>query len=207
MLSKAATARRGFLALASAYLLAPLAAPLALAANALGKVSDISGAAFAAHDGKLRGLAMSSAVFLGDQVATSADGRVSLVLAGKTTLRLGASTKVTLDNFIANSGGELTLGQGAIAFEATANGFSRGVKIKSPYALIAVRGTKFYAGRLGTGFSVFVESGTVSVRGGGKTVMLGKGEGTDIKRRGDPPGPVKKWGPPKIRKFKKLVEA
>lgn len=203
----AASTRRSLLKLLSTLLLAPLAAPLALAQDALGRVSDISGAAFAALGGKQRGLAMSSAVFLGEQVATSVDGRVSLLLAGKTTLRLGGSTKVTLDNFIANSGGVLTLGQGAIVFEGAANGLPKGLKVKSPYALIAVRGTTFYAGRLGSGFSVFVEKGSVSVRGGGKSVVLRRGEGTDIKRAGDAPGPVKKWGPPKIKKFKGLFDA
>ncbi|NJM29360.1 MAG: FecR domain-containing protein [Rhizobiales bacterium] len=206
MISKPTTTRRGILALVSAYLIAPLTAPVSFAADALGKVSDITGAAFAALGGKQRGLAMSSTVFLGDQVATSVDGRVSLLLAGKTTLRLGGSTKVTLDNFIANSGGVLTLGQGAIVFEGAANAFPKGVRIKSPYALIAVRGTKFYAGRLGPAFSVFVESGSVRVRGGGKSVVLRRGEGTDIAKRGDAPGPVKKWGPPKIKKFKGLFE-
>jgi ferric-dicitrate binding protein FerR (iron transport regulator) len=199
--------RRAVLALAPSFAIAGTGAPEAVADQAIGKVASISGGAFAQLGGKSRGLVASANVFLGEEVATTVTGRVNLLLAGKTTLRLGSSSKVTLDRFIADSGGVLELGQGALMLDAPSGGFPNGLKVESPYALIAVRGTKFYAGRLGPAFSVFVEQGSVRVTGGGKAVRLRKGEGTDIKRPGDAPGPVKKWGPLKIKKFKGLFEA
>ena len=77
--------------------------------------------------------------------------------------------------------------------------------VRSPYALIAVRGTKFFAGQLDNGFSVFVARGVVSVGAGGAEVILRAGDGTDIAYVGAPPGPVKKWGAPKIARAFGLV--
>ena len=59
------------------------------------------------------------------------------------------------------------------------------MKIKSPYGLIAVRGTKFFAGPSNAVFGVFVDHGTVVVSGGGSEVVLQAGEGTFRAASGD----------------------
>ena len=51
------------------------------------------------------------------------------------------------------------------------------VKIRSSYGLIAVRGTKFFAGPSNGVFGVFVDHGTVTVSGGGSEVVLQAGRG------------------------------
>ena len=68
-----------------------------------------------------------------------------------------------------------------------------------------MRGTRFFAGPIDGVFGIFVARGAVDVTAGGKTVRLKQGEGTDIARQGDAPGPVKMWGPPKIAKAMALV--
>jgi FecR protein len=197
--------RRRLLALLPAGAALAAFPPDAEADDAVGSVSAISGEATAERAKKMRDLALKSGVFIGDAVTTADGARLGLRLAGKTNLRLGGGTRVVLDRFIADTGGTIELGSGALLFDGPDGGFPQGMKVDSPFALLAVRGTRFYAGKLGKGFSVFVEKGEVRVSAAGRTARLRPGEGTDIGLRGDPPGPVKKWKPPKIAKIKALV--
>ena len=196
--------RRDLLKLVPLVAFAGIAAGLARADDAIGSVSQVSGSASAERQKKSRSLKIKSGVFIGDEVATAPDARLGLKLAGKTTLRLGGSTKVMIDKYVANSGGVLSIGEGALLFDGPDGGFPKGLKVESPFALLAVRGTKFYAGELDGVFSVFVERGIVGVMAGGAAVRLKAGDGTVIKRRGAPPGAVKRWKGPKIAKFEAL---
>jgi hypothetical protein len=73
------------------------------------------------------------------------------------------------------------------------------IQIRSPFALIAVRGTRVFAGPSNGPFGIFVERGVVTVTGGGQQVVLHSGEGTDFFTPGSAPTPVKRWQPPHIR--------
>ncbi|MBV9245065.1 MAG: iron dicitrate transport regulator FecR, partial [Methylobacteriaceae bacterium] len=70
---------------------------------------------------------------------------------------------------------------------------------------LAVRGTRFFAGGLDDGFSVFVAHGSVAVRAHGPTVVLGPGEGLDIAHVGAHHGPVQRWSQAKIDRAMALV--
>ena len=187
-----------------ATLMAPLAGAHA-ASQVVGTVTEIKGKATGEADGKRRALRAKSAVHLSETLLTGDESRLKAVLAKKTTLKLGAKTKVTIDSFVVNAGGELAFSNGALLLDAPAQGFKKGLTIDSRYALIAVRGTRFFAGELGEAFSVFVAKGAVDVTAGGDTVRLSAGEGTDIAKPGDKPGPVRKWGQPKIDRAMALV--
>jgi ferric-dicitrate binding protein FerR (iron transport regulator) len=171
----------------------------------VGAVAEIDGEASAERNKEGRKLAVGSSLFLGDTLATAAQSKLGALLARKTTLRLGARTKVTIDRFIINRGGVLTLASGAILLDTGAGKFPSGLSVESPFALIAVRGTRFFAGDLNGAFSVFVAHGSLAVTAGGQSVRLKAGEGTDISRPGDAPEPAKKWGQPKIAKAMALV--
>lgn len=180
--------------------------PPAYAASTVGAVSDLRGEAAAERASQRLKLQVKSPVELGDTLMTAKRSRLKAALGDKTTLQLGAETKVKIDNFIVDAGGELTLGgNGAMLLDAPSGGFPKGLVVESPFALIAVRGTRVFAGKIDGVFGVFVDRGSVNVTAGGRTVRLRQGQGTDIKRRGDPPGPVKTWGQPKIRKAFALV--
>jgi ferric-dicitrate binding protein FerR (iron transport regulator) len=179
---------------------------LMAAPSAIGVVAELRGQALAELNEKRRSLDFNSAVFLGDRLRTAEDSRLAVLLAKKTRLRLGANTTVTVDKFIAEAGGELSLGSGALVIEAPRNSLPKGLTVKSHFALIAVRGTVFFAGPINGVFGVFVKSGSLNVTAAGKTVRLRNGEGTDIPEVGDPPGPVKKWGKAKIDKAFALVQ-
>jgi ferric-dicitrate binding protein FerR (iron transport regulator) len=73
------------------------------------------------------------------------------------------------------------------------------MRIRSPFALIAVRGTRFFAGPSNGRFGVFVERGSVAVMAAGQQVVLHDGEGTDVSSPGARPTPVRRWQPPRIR--------
>jgi hypothetical protein len=181
------------------------AGPALAASRAVGAVSELKGEATAELDKQSRKLKISSSLFLGDNLATGAKSRLRAFLARKTSLRLGAETKVTIDTFIVNRGGELALASGAILLDTGPVKLPNGLSVQSPFALIAVRGTRFFAGDIAGTFGVFAARGSVDVTAGGQTVRLKAGEGTDIAHPGDPPGPIKKWGQPKIAKAMALV--
>ena len=196
--------RRAFLLGLALSQVAVFSWPATSAEGAVGAVSDIKGKAFAELHKKRRSLAARSSLFLTDLVKTGKESRLVAKLARKTILRLGAETVVRIDKFLVEAGGEIILGSGALLLDTPA-ALGKGMRIESPFALIAVRGTRVFAGSLDGGFSVFVVRGTVDVAAGGRTVRLSAGEGTDIARPGRAPGPVKKWGAPKIAKAMALV--
>jgi ferric-dicitrate binding protein FerR (iron transport regulator) len=156
-------------------------------------------------DAKNRKLEHKSSIFLNDTLRTAARSRLMAVLARRTTLRLGAETTVRIDRFIVDSGGELVLESGALLIDTRGRLLGR-LEIESPFALIAVRGTRVFAGPIDGIFGVFVAKGAVDVTAGGRTVRLNSGEGTDIAQAGGPPGPVRRWGRPKIAKAIALVQ-
>lgn len=187
--------------------LAPALAPLAAeaAAKTIGSVTGLKGKAKAELDGASRALKLKAPLHLHETLITGAEARLQALLAEKTTLKLGAETRVRIDQFIVDKGGELSFSSGALLLQAPSQSFEKGLTIDSRFALIAVRGTRFFAGQLGDAFSVFVEKGAVDVTAAGQTVRLAEDEGTDIAKPGDPPGQVKRWGKPKIDRALALV--
>jgi ferric-dicitrate binding protein FerR (iron transport regulator) len=174
----------------------------AWALDQIGKVTEIRGTASAEAAAGMRPLAENGPVFLAELLRTGDESRLGLHLGQRTSVRLGARSRLRVDRYIADAGGEIIVDSGQLLFDGRA---TRGLTIRSPYALIAVRGTKFFAGQLDNGFSVFVARGAVSVSAAGTEVILRAGDGTDIAYVGAPPTPAKKWGPPKIARAFALV--
>ncbi|HWL70748.1 MAG TPA: hypothetical protein VNS22_20545, partial [Geminicoccus sp.] len=105
-----------------------------------------------------------------------------------------------LDRFaLASEAGNYELQAGPLLLEHDENGPGIGSTVQSPYALIAVRGTRFFAGPSNNVFGVFVATGRVSVQAAGQSVLLDPGEGTNIPRPGAPPSPAAPWGAARIQ--------
>jgi ferric-dicitrate binding protein FerR (iron transport regulator) len=163
-----------------------------------GQVTDLSGEAVAERANARRALAMQEAVFVGDRVATGLAARANIRLGRTTDLRLGEETRITIDRFLVEAGGVITLGRGAVLVDRFAPGGGP-VRVRSAYGLIATRGTRFYAGpNERGGFGVFVMRGEVSVDGGGRQVIVKAGEGTDIARPGAAPSESRVWGQARV---------
>src|SRR5437899_1619460 len=128
----------------------------AYAAERVGSVEDVRGDAFAEIDAARRTLDPAAPVFLGDEVATGIASRLGMRLGRDTTVRLGEQARLKIDRFLVDAGGDMTLRTGPLLFDRPPRGAPAGVQIRSPFALIAVRGTRFFAGPSNGRFGVFV---------------------------------------------------
>jgi ferric-dicitrate binding protein FerR (iron transport regulator) len=193
-------------ALLVGLLLCPVPTPAAAgSATSAGEVAAIKGAASASAGEQSRELQRQSPVFLGDMVRTGQGARLVLQLGRRTTLRLGEFTDIKLERYVVDAGGELNIGRGAIQFERTGPKADEPLTIRSEYGLIAVRGTRFFAGMSRGRFGVLVGSGRVAVTSGGATVIVGPQQGTDIERPGAPPSQPKGWNYERVREALQLV--
>jgi ferric-dicitrate binding protein FerR (iron transport regulator) len=168
------------------------------AADPAGRVEEIKGEAFADASNQHRSLEKASSVFVGDRVETGASSRLTMLLGVDTTIRLGERAHLVIDQFLSTTGGEISVQAGPMLFDRPSGSPPVPVKIKSPYGLIAVRGTKFFAGPSNGVFGVFVDHGTVVVAGGGSEVVLQAGEGTNLSSPGSSPTAPVKWGKARI---------
>ncbi len=199
------TRRRCLAGMGAAGGAALLPALPASAANEAGVVTEVQGTALADTRPVPRNLSRNGLVFLNELLRTGDQSRLALQLGTSTSVRLGARAKLRIDRFIVDAGGELQLTAGQLLLDGPDGGFPKGLEVRSPYALLAVRGTKFFAGRVDKGFDVFVQHGEVSVRAGGTTVTLRAGDGTTVPAVGARPGAGKQWKPERIARTLALV--
>ncbi len=172
----------------------------------VGRVTAKRGSAFAEAGTETRNLSEAGPVYLDEVLRTENESRVAILLGEKTRVRLGANAKLRIDQFVINSGGKLELGSGALEIDAAPNSSPRGLTVASPFALIAVRGTRFFAGTEPDGrFGVFVDEGAVSVSASGKTVTVSTGMGTTIAKAGEAPSDPAAWGAPRIERARRMV--
>ena len=196
--------RRQVMLTASAVML-PLPLPI-YAASDVGLVETTEGKAWAAGS-PARDLVAQAAVFLGDEIGTGAESRLAMLLAGTTRILMGPQTTLTIDQFTAEAGGELVLGAGAMLFDREEGAPKTPVQLSTAFGLIAVRGTRFFAGPSNEKFGVFVERGEVRLSGGGVEVTLLPGFGSDIAAPGEAPSPPARWKQPRIEAALALVGA
>jgi hypothetical protein len=183
-----------------------LAAPFARAAEFAGAVESSRGECYAEAAHSRRALAPAAEVFIGDAVGTGVQSALSLHLGEATKVKLGAEARLLIDRFVVNAGGVLVLERGGMLYGHDASDGWSNVTVRSPYGLIAVRGTRFFAGPSDGVFGVFVESGEVRVVGVNTAVALTAGFGTNIARPGDEPTPPAKWGAARIARAMASVD-
>ena len=104
-------------------------------------------------------------------------------------MKLGAETQLRIDRFVVNAGGVLVLDRGGMLYDHDPSDGPPDVAVRTPFGLVAVRGTRFFAGPSNGVFGVFVERGEVTVVGVNTAVVVTSGFGTDIARPGDEPTP------------------
>lgn len=197
--------RRTMLGLGSGAAAALIADPAAAQPRpAAGNVTTLTGKASALADGAAeRALAKGDPVQLAELVQTGAQSRLGLQLGQRTIVNLGPSTRLKLDPHIVDAGGTFDLVEGSVLFEHTRpKGTAPGrAEIRSPYGLIAVRGTRFWAGINRGVFGVFVVEGNVDVSAAGRTVSLAPGWGSDVTRPGAAPTEARVWPVPRQREI------
>lgn len=181
------------------------AAPLTFAIHAgaetaqpVGKVASVTGVANGRRGDANSVLKLGDDVFVGERLRTHEASRLRADLGAATRLFMGENTRVMIDRHLVRRGGAIHLAAGALLFDREAPDPKPPVVIRSPFALISVRGTTVFAGPSKGMFGVFVAKGEVIVHAGGDSVALRPGEGTNIVRPGARPTPVARWGAPRI---------
>src|SRR5262249_33890998 len=148
-----------------------------------------------------RELKRQSDIFIGDLVATGNNGRLVLKLGPATTIKLGGLSKLRIDRYLAETDGEFEMMAGHMPFEHRGKPASEGFLFRSGYGLMAVRGTRFYAGPNRGQFAVLVGEGLVEVTAGGLAVLVGPQQGIDIKAPGQRSSAPALWKIPRIREM------
>jgi len=190
--------RRQLLAMLAATATLPLTGSRAFAdIHRVGAVESVRGNAFARLD-RVRSLRNNTNILLGDLVWTERLSRMTLLLDLGARLHLGPRARLVVDRYVAQASGDLTLGEGALVFDRDDDMPKIDMEVRTRYGLIAVRGTRFFAGPDNGVFGVFCARGRVRVVAAGVAATLDPGEGVDIPRRGAPPSPVRRWGQARI---------
>lgn len=170
----------------------------AVAAEAAGEVETSRGECYAQAAAERRLLAPSAAVFVGDAVTTGVQSALGMHLGAATEVKLGAEARLRIDRFLVNAGGVLVLDGGAMLYDHKADSGPSDVTVRGSFGLIAVRGTRFFAGPSNGVFGVFVERGAVTVIGVRTAVLVTSGQGTNIAQPGMEPTAPTVWGAPRI---------
>lgn len=195
--SKSHRAAIGWLLAAALAAIVPLVG--AEAQTQAGAVATLKGEAAAEGTAARRALNQGATVYVDETISTGAGTRLTLSLGRNTTIKLGENARMKLDRHMVNAGGAFDLQAGPVLFNRGTGGPKGDTQVRSPYGLLAVRGTKFFAGPSNGVFGVLVLRGRVDVTGGGKTVRLTPGLGTNIAKPGDAPTAPGAWKPPRVK--------
>src|ERR1700733_8249938 len=106
-----------------------------------GTIEALRGDAFAEGPKPRRALQPKAQVFIGDMVETAVNSALTMHLGKATFVKLGALAKFRIDNFVVDAGGTFDLDQGPMLIDHNGN-----LQVRSPFGLMAVRGTMFFAG-------------------------------------------------------------
>jgi hypothetical protein len=175
-----------------------VAAPGVAAAEPAGAVESTRGECYAQAAAARRALAPDAKVFIGDTVATGEQSALSLHLGAATQVKLGAEARLRIDRFVVNAGGVLVLESGGMVYDHDPNGGQSDVAVRVPFGLVAVRGTRFFAGPSNGVFGVFVERGEVMVVGVNTAVTVTSGFGSDLPQAGAEPTAPHQWSTARI---------
>ena len=124
--------------------------------------------------------------------------RLGLALGSATRVSLGERTRLKIEKSVVDEGGQLLLERGACSSTGRQATPREEPVTRTPFAIIAARGTRYFVGPSNDVIGVFCESGSVSVRNRGGRVVLRAGEGTNLTSPDVAPTPPAKWGAPRI---------
>ena len=177
---------------------AGFATPGFAATATAGEVESARGECYARTAATRRTLAPAAAIFIGEAVGTGPQSALGLHLGTATEVKLGPEAELRIDRFVVNAGGVLMLERGAMVYDHDPKDGPGDVTVRAPFGLVAVRGTRFFAGPSNGVFSVFVERGEVMVVGVNTAVTLTSGLGTDIPSVGAEPTTPHLWAAARI---------
>ena len=116
----------------------------------IGQVKTVAGEAYLVHDGARADAEPGAAVFENDVVETGADGSIGITFNDNTVISAGPNTELAIDEYQYDSTtlegtmlADLLSGTLAVDSGDMVRGSSDAMKVKTPSAILGVRGTKF----------------------------------------------------------------
>ena len=197
--------KRGAIAAATVFFI--LFTASVTAATKVGRVARIQGEGQAVTEGVTRPLGVDTAIFQDDSVRTGVGARLEIRFDDDTRLTLGANAEVTVDEFIyavPNTTNRLRIGiKGAFRFISgkIARNATSQVQVRTPAAILGIRGTDLWGGRVDGAYGVLLREGVVEVTTpAGTAVLDSPGLGTTIARPGARPQPPSAWAAGKVER-------
>lgn len=195
-------------------LLASAAAPGAEQGSA-GEVVLLRGGATVTQDGRTLKLYRGASVLVGDQLRTGNNARLKLRMIDGTDIALGENSEFIVRAYELNT----EAGIGRAALELT-RGFFRAItgkitklrensfQVKTPLAVIGVRGTDFWGEQSASRFRVAMLSGTAIMVSNdyGSVEITEAGLGTEVTAPGEPPRAPFRWTPEQIKQAAGTVD-
>lgn len=175
-----------------------------------GSSTEVRNQATAEFAKTARPLSPGTSVMIQDTLKTGEQSRLRVRLLDQSSLTLGAQAELLIDNFVYNPGktqqAVLNLFKGALRYIGGHAGGTtpKAVEIKTPIAVLGVRGTDFWAGPIDGETGVLVLQGRVDVQSRYGLVTLRPGEGTMIQDNGQLSQP-KVWGEEKKARALEMV--
>lgn len=196
-------------------LLTLLTATHAAATTSAGEVTLLRGVVTATQDGKTLRLYRGAAVIVGDRLRTGKNARLKLRMIDGTEITLGENSEFIVREYEMNE----SAGVGIGALELT-RGFFRAITgkitrlrensfaVKTPLAVIGVRGTDFWGEQSAERFRVAMLSGTAIVVSNdyGSVEITAAGFGTEVTAPGQAPRAPFQWTPEQIREAAGTVD-
>lgn len=177
-----------------------------LKAAEIGSVTRIQNAVSILHDGDELPANVGTMVHDTDELQTGSDGRVEVTLVDGTVLTLGENGRLRLDEFVFDPEND----SGTAFFSALKGPFrfvtgkfgtlaNKTAQVRTPLALIGIRGTDFWGGPVQDVYGVFLLDGSVSVTNqAGEEVLDTPGTGVNLTAADEPPGAVNTWAQSKV---------
>lgn len=174
------------------------------------RVERVHGEAWIERGALREQLAPAAVVAHDDQLQTGPNSRLQLSLSDGGTLNLGENTRLratSISETPAHSLAELDL-KGTFRM---VSGIFRGTHkqewvIKTPVAVIGIRGTDFFAGPIDGALDVMVISGLVEVSNSAGRVLLEPKEGTVVSDASTAPSTPIIWGAAKVQRAHAMVD-
>ena len=200
-----------FLALACLALLGMGFPGEAQALDPVGSLTRVQGKVSAMSGGDERAMSPGDPVHLGETLITGEQARAELTMRDATVITLSEQTVFTIERFDqARHSARFEMVRGA--FRAATGSIAKPSKpdftVKTPLAVIGIRGTDFWGGFLTPEeLSVFMISGRgVFVKNAsGRQDITKPGQGITVLSPDQPPSPAVMWGQPKVDRAFKTV--
>jgi hypothetical protein len=176
----------------------------------VGAVERVQAPANAVFEGDARSLEPTAPVYYLDLLRTGEAARLRVALADASTITMGEKAELRVDELVYAPGREteatLNLIKGALLFigDKLRASERRRVLIRTPVAILGVRGTHVWYGPIDGAIGVLVVEGEVLVSNPTGRVTLRAGEGTTIQPNGAL-SPAKTWGAGKVERALDMV--